>query len=108
MGLELLSQIGTKQAFTNALVKRGVIPWYLSRLIFHFEDHVNGTNLKEDPRWFILESLASSSPIALSLVESSGWIELLSVVSGCSQFSKVRATRLGAARVLAILLHDPQ
>ena len=108
MGLELLSQIGTKQAFTNALVKRGVIPWYLSRLIFHFEDHVNGTNLKEDPRWFILESLASSSPIALSLVESSGWIELLSVVSGCSQFSKVRAARLGAARVLAILLHDPQ
>ena len=104
----MLSQIGTKQAFTVAIVKRGVLPWYLSALMFQFEDHFNRSDSKQDPRWSILETLASSSPVALSLVESSGWFELLSIVSGCRQFSKMWAAREGAARIIVKLLHDPQ
>lgn len=86
-------------------MKRGLLPWYLSTLIFQLEDNFNAN---QDPRWSVLETLASTSPVASSLVESSGWFELLSVLTGCSQFTKNRAAREGATRTIARLLHDPQ
>lgn len=89
-------------------MKRDLLPWYLSTLIFQLEDNFGTNNAKQDPRWSVLETLASTSPVASSLVESSGWFELLSVVTGCSQFTKNRAAREGAARTMARLLHDPQ
>lgn len=57
--------------------------------------------------WDILESLASSQPIATIILRSSAWLELLGVLVGFSKFTQLITARVGAAKVLSKLLWDP-
>lgn len=57
--------------------------------------------------WSVLEALSSSPSIAVQILASSVWIELLGVMVGFKSFTKVYAARLGAAKTLSRLLWDP-
>jgi hypothetical protein len=56
----------------------------------------------------LLESLSSSPAVADKIVESSAWIELLGILIGYNEFTKVWIARAGAAKTLSRLLWDPK
>ena len=58
--------------------------------------------------WDVLEALAANSSIAKTILRSSAWLELLGIIVGYSQFTKLMVARLGAAKVLSKLLWDPE
>jgi hypothetical protein len=57
--------------------------------------------------WSVLEALSSDPQVAMQIVASSAWIELLGVLVGYSEFTKVMSARSGAAKTLSRLLWDP-
>jgi len=64
--------------------------------------------LKKQRGWAFLESLSSSPSIAPKILESSVWLELLGILVGYSEFTKVWIARSGAAKILSRLLWDPK
>lgn len=64
--------------------------------------------LKKQGGWTLFESLSSSPSIAPMILESSAWIELLGILVGYSEFTKVWIARVGAAKILSRLLWDPK
>lgn len=64
--------------------------------------------LKQQRGWTFLESLSSSPSIAPKIIESSAWLELLGILVGYSEFTKVWIARSGAAKILSRLLWDPK
>lgn len=64
--------------------------------------------LKKQRGWTFLESLSSSPSIAPKILESSAWLELLGILVGYSEFTKVWIARNGAAKILSRLLWDPK
>jgi hypothetical protein len=58
--------------------------------------------------WALMESFSSTPSIASLLVEKSGWLELLGILVGYANFSKMWAARVGAAKTLSRLLWDPR
>jgi hypothetical protein len=107
IAIEILAELCPKQIFAEAILNRGLIPWYLALLEFQECDSSEDT-CKKNPRWSVLELLASSSVVATHLVNSSGWLELLALLAGCERFNKTWSNRNGSAHVLARLLCDPQ
>lgn len=107
IAIEILAELCPKQTFAEAVLKRGLIPWYLTLLEF-LECQSSEDTRKKNPRWSVLEFLVSCSAVATHLVNSSGWLELLALVVGCERFTTVWFNRNGSAQVLAQLLCDPQ
>jgi len=104
-----MTHLSPKQAFADAVVECGLVPWLLTTLEFQLDPNEGNGNVNQQyRRWSILESLASSPSLASELVLSSGWLELLSVIAGYKRFNKVWASREGSAKTLARLLYDPQ
>lgn len=64
--------------------------------------------LRKQRGWTLLESLSSSPSIAQMIVESSAWLELLGILVGYKDFTKVWIARVGAAKTLSRLLWDPR
>ena len=64
--------------------------------------------LKKERGWTFFESLSSSPSIAQKILESSAWLELLGILVGYSEFTKVWIARTGAAKTLSRLLWDPK
>ena len=63
---------------------------------------------RQQKGWQILEALTSTPSVALALVETSGWIELLGLCVGYNKFSKAYASREGATKALGRMLWDPK
>ena len=61
-----------------------------------------------DRVWEILESLSSSSSIGIDLINAGAWIELLGIIVGYRNFTKVWTARVGAAKLLSRLLWAPE
>lgn len=57
--------------------------------------------------WSILEGISSSPSIATEIISTSGWIELLGVLVGYTNFTKVLTARVGSAKTLSRLMWDP-
>jgi hypothetical protein len=64
--------------------------------------------LRKQRGWALLESLSSSPSVAQKIVESSAWLELLGILVGYNEFTKVWIARVGAAKTLSRLLWDPK
>ena len=64
--------------------------------------------LRKQRGWMLLESLSSSSSVALKIVESTAWMELLGILVGFIGFTKVWIARTGSAKTLSRLLWDPK
>ena len=61
-----------------------------------------------DRVWEILESLSSSPSIGTDLINSGAWIELLGIIVGYRNFTKVWMARVGAAKLISRLLWAPE
>lgn len=64
--------------------------------------------LRKQRGWSLLESLSSSPSIAQMMVESSAWLELMGILVGYADYTKVWIARVGAAKTLSRLLWDPK
>ena len=64
--------------------------------------------LRKQRGWSLLESLSSSPSVADKIVESSVWLELLGILVGYKEYTKVWIARVGAAKTLSRLLWDPK
>ena len=118
IGCDILSIISPRQDFANAVAEQGAL-W---RLLWVLErpggredssDDSQSNNaqvdmLRKQRGWALLESLSSSPSIANGIVESSTWLELLGILVGYVQFTKVWIARVGAAKTLSRLLWDPK
>lgn len=117
IGVECLSILTSKQGFVNAVAEQGTLwrlLWILQRKDGDGPDNASsdlqGENdiLKKHRGWGFFESLSSSPSIAKKILESSAWLELLGILVGYSEFTKVWTARSGAAKILSRLLWDPQ
>jgi hypothetical protein len=113
MGCDILSILSPKQSFADAVAEQDSL-WRLLWVLERpdgTESEVSSESLSSANRrlqrgWALLESLASSSSIAMKLVRSSGWLELLGIIAGYESFTKLFVSRLGAAKTLSRLLWD--
>ena len=64
--------------------------------------------LRKQRGWQLLESLSSTPSIASRLVDSTAWLELLGILVGYANFTKIWVARIGAAKTLSRLLWDPK
>ena len=114
MCCDILSVLSPKQSFADAVAEQDSL-W---RLLWVLErpdgidnetpsDSLSSASSRLQRGWALLESLSSSSSIAMKLVQSSGWLELLGIVAGYESFTKRFVSRLGAAKTLSRLLWDP-
>jgi hypothetical protein len=121
MGCDILSIISPKQQFADAVAVQGALwrlLWVLERSesredVGGNQDHAKHAGsqsdiLRKQRGWMLLESLSSSPSIALRLVESTAWLELLGILVGYSGFTKIWIARIGAAKTLSRLLWDPK
>lgn len=121
IGSDILAMMTPKQEFADAVARQGEL-WRLLMVLERPEGEADvadstveqnassaraGTR-RQERGWSILESLSSSPSVASKLVQSSGWLELLGILAGYSEFSKKWVARCGAARILSRLLWDPQ
>ena len=112
---EEIWDVVAKQGFVNAVAEQGAL-WRLLSILERpggsEEKSINsqGQNdlLKKQRVWTFLESLSSSPSIALRILESSSWLELLGILVGYSKFTKVWIDRSGACKILSRLLWDPK
>lgn len=113
LGCEILSILSPKQTFADAVAEQDSL-W---RLLWVLErpdgkekatssESLSSLSSRLQRGWTLLESLSSSSSIALRLVSSTGWLELLGIVAGYESFTKLFVSRLGAAKTLSLLLWD--
>ncbi len=103
--------MGPKKTFADSIGNFGAA---LRKLLSMLEFDIDNSSAEENivkwqqQKWFILESLASSSTLVSStLVASSAWLELLGIIVGYSKFTKQLVGRQGAAKTLSRLLWDP-
>ena len=107
-----------KQPFADAVAKHGAL-WRLMWVLERPEateiatTESIGTEDQEIIRrkvkgWALMESLSSSPSIAVKLIESSCWLELLGILVGYAKFSRMWAARVGAAKTISRLMWDPQ
>ena len=64
--------------------------------------------LRKQRGWVLLESLSSAPSVAMTIVDSMAWFELLGILVGYSKFTKIWIARIGAAKILSRLLWDPK
>jgi len=115
VGCDILSTMGPKQHFADAVSEQGGL-WRLLWVLEKPEARDEGSNetsgkvdmLRRQRGWMLLESLSSSSSVARKIVESTAWIELLGILIGYNGFTKVWIARTGAAKTLSRLLWDPK
>jgi hypothetical protein len=112
-----LTLLSSKQGFANAVVQQGSLwrlLWVLERPGDQEDSHEREHNgpqvemLRKQRGWALLESLSSSPLVAEKIVNSSAWIELLGILIGYTEFTKVWIARAGAAKTLSRLLWDPK
>jgi hypothetical protein len=65
------------------------------------------TSLRALHGWTVLEGLSSSPSIVNCILSTSVWLELLGVLVGYKDFTKLWSARIGAAKALSRLLWDP-
>ena len=66
------------------------------------------TQKRQIQGWSVLEALSSSPSVAMNLLRTSAWVELLGILVGYCRFTKAYESRKGAAKTLARLLWDPK
>jgi hypothetical protein len=116
-----LTILSPKQQFADAVAVQGALwrlLWVLERLDSRekkqeYQDSNQSPGghidiLRKQRGWSLLESLSSSPSVALKLIESSAWLELLGILVGYSGFTKIWIARIGAAKTLSRLLWDPE
>jgi hypothetical protein len=118
IGSDILSTLGPKKQFADAVSSRGALwrlLWVLERSesSMHRQDddkHVGSQSdiLRKQRGWSLLESLSSTTSIGMKLVESTAWLELLGILVGYSGFTKIWIARIGSAKTLSRLLWDPK
>jgi len=123
----------SRQSFADAIVRQGQL-WRLLEIL-HQQDDIeieasannfgpgqnDGTGDKSmDSKsiinymnrrrrdWDFLDSLAANTSIAQTILRSGIWLELLGIIVGYSNFTKLMVARLGGAKVLYKLLWDPE
>jgi hypothetical protein len=120
IGFEILSTLGPKQEFADAVAEQGALwrlLWVLERVgereladskdeNGHLDSHSD--ILRKQRGWVLLESLSSTPSIAMKIVDSTAWLELIGILVGYSKFTKIWIARIGAAKTLSRLLWDPK
>lgn len=119
IGNDILYSLSPKQVFADAVTRENSF-WRLLQLVerpepnesSEEEDRRDGLqpvpHQRKDRAWSVLEALSSSTSIADAILSSTGWIELLGVLVGYAQFTKLWTARVGAAKTLSRLLWDPK
>lgn len=118
IGSDILSLISSKEGFADAVAQQGALwrlLWVLERPGEQEDAQSDGSEpgsqvdlLRKQRGWALLESLSSSPSVAEKIVNSSAWLELLGILVGYSEFTKVWIARAGAAKTLSRLLWDPK
>lgn len=113
---EIFSIVSSRQAFASAVARERVL-WRLIKMLERAdsseneEELPNGATGRVSKRkllsWSVLEALSSNPCVATQILASSYWVELLGVLAGYSEFTKVMSARSGAAKTLSRLLWDP-
>ena len=109
--------LSPKQIFADAVTRENEF-WRLLQLVERPEPNesseddrrADGSQIphqRKDRAWLILESLSSSTSVADTILSTAGWIELLGVLVGYAEFTKLWTARVGAAKTLSRLLWDP-
>lgn len=117
IGEEILSIMSSRKPFADAVARESVL-WRLVQVLERPDASENLTESSEVSAsgqasrrkvlgWSVLEALSSSPAVASQIVSLGTWIELLGVLAGYSEFTKVWAARSGAAKTLSRLLWDP-
>ena len=117
IGEDILSIMSSRKSFADAVAREAVL-WRLVQVVQRPDASENVTESSEVDAsghtsrrkvlgWSVLEALSSSPAVASQILSSSTWIELLGVLAGYSEFTKVWAARSGSARTLSRLLWDP-
>lgn len=108
---DILSIMSPKLTFANAVAEHRVL-WRILTIVERpeFRDDSHG-EMKDDAArrrrtWSLLDSLVSSPSVAMQVVHSSAWLELLGIVAGYSKFTKSLIARHGAAKTLSGLCWD--
>lgn len=114
---EILSIVSSRQAFAVAVARERVL-WRLLRVLERVDGSENAEELSDGATtgryvkrkllsWSVLEALSSNPQVAVQIVSSSAWVELLGVLVGYSEFTKLMSARSGSAKTLSRLLWDP-
>mmetsp|Transcript_12919 Transcript_12919/g.27171 ORF Transcript_12919/g.27171 Transcript_12919/m.27171 type:complete len:169 (+) Transcript_12919:372-878(+) len=115
IGCDILSILTSRQGFVDTVAEQGAL-WRLLWILERpggSDDSSRDSQSKDDISkkqrgWNFLESLSSSTSIAPKILESSAWLELLGILVGYSEFTKIWIARIGAAKILSRLLWDPK
>lgn len=115
IGCDILSILSPKQLFADAIAVQGAL-WRLLWVLERHDSNGNGDEniseqidvLRKQRGWTLLEALSSSPSVAIKLVESTAWLELLGILVGYGQFTKSWIARTGAAKTISRLLWDPK
>jgi hypothetical protein len=122
VGGEILYSLSSKQSFADAVTRENSL-WRLLRVLERPEPNEDGaeisyrsdlstSSLDTSQRmvrgWSVLEAISSSPSIAACILATTSWVELLGVLVGYSEFTKLWAARIGAAKTLSRLLWDPK
>ena len=122
VGYDVLYSLSPKESFANSVSKENAL-WRLLQLLERPEpnedgvdeaDATKGTSISDDLSkrklrgWLVLEALSSSPTVANYILSTVGWIELLGVLVGYAEFTKLWASRMGAAKTLSRLFWDPK
>jgi len=121
IGCDILSILSPKQDFADAVSTQGAL-WRLLWVLERSDDPKDTSfiqeknaysgsqsdTLRKQRGWMLLEALSSSPSVAVKLVESTAWLELLGILVGYSGFTKIWIARMGSAKTLSRLLWDPK
>jgi hypothetical protein len=119
IGCDILLILSSKNWFANAVIVERSF-WRLLQLLEQPEidelapivpaadyDHI-GEAKRVLKAWSVAEALSSSLAIVSEILSTTGWIELLGILVGYAEFSKVWTARVGAGKILSRLLWDPR
>ncbi|GKY91883.1 hypothetical protein MPSEU_000159900 [Mayamaea pseudoterrestris] len=106
---DILAVASSRREFSDRAVHEGSL-WRLLTILERPESgHALVATAEERMKrgWSFLEGMVSSPSVANLLLSSSGLLEVLGVLVGYVDFTKIYAARLGAAKVLSRLMWDP-
>lgn len=122
IGSDILFSLSSKQSFADAVTRENALWRLLQQLerpesdegavegtdCFNSTDSSHFVSERKARGWSYLGALSSSPSIAECILSTSIWIELVGVLVGYAEFTKLWTARMGAAKTLSRLLWDPK
>ena len=100
--------LSKKEQFSESFSKSKSLPYLFRFLVTAREERseLQGFCESKSFRWSLFQNVVSNAAIKNGVMTTSGWVELLAVISECKGFSIHPTDREGAAKVLFTILSD--